>query len=156
MTWRPPAGSARTGQQPLFWHSATAGLAHSGGSVIEMKSPPATVTITCAATSAVGSASSLTAGAGSAVVRFSTRTWSRTARHGPGTGVVRTQTRPARGSRCRTAIPVSPDGSRSSPPGTENSLTRPGPSRSSGPAVNSISRSTASSQAPAAPSVLRR
>ena len=74
MTWRPPSGSARTGQQPLFWHSATAGLAHSGGSVIEMNSPPVTVTIRCAATSAVGSASSLTAGAGSAADRFSTRT----------------------------------------------------------------------------------
>ena len=61
-TWRPPSGSARTGQLPVFSHSATAGLAHSGGSVIEMNCPPETVTITCAATSAVGSASSLSRG----------------------------------------------------------------------------------------------
>ena len=53
--------------------------------------------IRCAATSADGSASSLTVGAGSASVRFSTRTSSRTARHGPSTGVVRTETVPARG-----------------------------------------------------------
>jgi hypothetical protein len=167
MTCRPPPGSASTGQLPVFWHSATAGLAHSGGSVIEMNCPPDTLMITCAATSAVGSASARTAGTGSPEVRFCTRTWRRTARHGPGTGLACTDTAPSRGWRRRTATPAASwpaSGSRSSPPGTENSLTQPAPSSSAAPTVNSISRSTASSHVPAAapgacpagPSVLRR
>ena len=57
-------------------------------------------------------------------VLFSTRIVSRTARHGPGTGLVRTDTAPTRRSLRRIRSP-----SRSSPPGMTNSLTQPSPSR---------------------------
>ena len=168
-TSRPPSGSASTGQPPAFWHSATAGCAQIGGSVIEMNSPPVTLMIVCAATSADGSASSRRLGTGPTAVRFSTRTWSRTARHGPGTGIVRTDTAPASGSRRRTVYrgpvpsfgpPASPSGSRSSPPPMANSRTTPSDRSAPAPAVTSISCSTASSQAWSAaspdPSVVRR
>ena len=56
-TWRPPPGSASTGQPPAFWHSATAGCAQIGGSVIAMNSPPETLMIVCAAISADGRSS---------------------------------------------------------------------------------------------------
>ena len=56
-TTRSP-GSASTGQPPSFRHPATAGRAHSGGSVIERNFPPSTMMMVCAATSAAGSASS--------------------------------------------------------------------------------------------------
>ena len=62
--------------------------------------------IMCAATSAQGSASSLRCGTGSAMLRFSTRIRSRTARHGPATSVARTDTAPASGSRRRIVSPV--------------------------------------------------
>jgi len=67
-------GEAVLTQQGTEIIRATAAFAHIGGSVIEMNSPPETDRITCAATSAVGSASSLRSGTESAAVRFSTRT----------------------------------------------------------------------------------
>ena len=163
-TWRPPPGSASTGQPPSFWHSATAGCAQIGGSVIEMNSPPETLMIVCAAISADGSASSRRCGTGLTAVRFSTRTWSRTARHGPGTSIARTDTAPASGSRRRTAYrgpvpsgpPGSSSGSRSSPPAMANSSTTPSDRSTAPSAVTSISRSTASSQPWPDPSVVRR
>ena len=102
MTSRPPSGSARTGQPPMFSHSATAAFAQMGGSVIERNSPPEMLMITWAATSAEGRASSRCSGAAPGAVRFSTRTCRRTAPHGPGSRVERTQTAPASGSRRRT------------------------------------------------------
>ena len=87
MTCRPPSAPARTGQQPMFSHACTPALAHSGGSVIEMNAPPCTPMIMCAATSAVGSASSLVRGTAAGALRLSTRTRSRAAPHGPGNGV---------------------------------------------------------------------
>ena len=58
----------------------------------------------CAATSDVGSASSRRRGTEPRSVRFSTRTWSFRARHGPGTSAARTVTAPASGSRRRTHV----------------------------------------------------
>ena len=122
--------------------------------------------IVCAAISADGSASSRRRGTGLTAVRFSTRTWSRTARHGPGTPIARTDTVPASGSRRRTTyrgsvpfgLPGSSSGSRSSPPAIANSSTTPSDRSAAPSAVTSISCSTASSQAWSGPdpSVVRR
>ena len=108
----------------------------------------------CAATSDVGSASSRRWGTEPRSVRFSTRTWSFTARHGPGTSAARTVTAPASGSRRRTT-----SSSRSSPPSTVNSWVTPSPNSAAASAATSTSRSTASSQISAAelsPSPVRR
>ena len=112
----------------------------------------------CAAISDVGSASSRRWGTEPRSVRFSTRTWSFTARHGPGTSAARTVTAPASGSRRRTTQPSSCC-SRSSPPSIANSSTTPSPNSAAASAATSTSRSTASSQISAAelsPSPVRR
>ena len=139
------SGSASTGQPPSLRHPATAGAAHSGGSVIERNFPPSAVMMACAATSDVGSASSRRRGTEPRSVRFSTRTWSFRARHGPGTSVARIVTAPASGSRRRTT-----SSSRSSPPSTVNARVTPSPNSAAASAAASISRSTASSQISAA------
>ena len=104
----------------------------------------------CAATSDVGSASSRRWGTEPRSVRFSTRTWSFRARHGPGTSAARTVTAPASGSRRRTT-----SSSRSSPPSTVNSRVTPSPNSAAASAATSTSRSTASSQARRPPQVRR-
>ena len=119
MTCRASAGPASTGQQPMFSQAATSGCAHSGGSVMERNAPPDTVMIMCAATSAAGSACSRAWGRRPppACVSFVTCTVSRAACQGPASGVARTDTDPASGSRRRaTRAPASV--SCSSPPGT--------------------------------------
>jgi hypothetical protein len=140
----PSPESASTGQQPVFSQALTAAAAHSGGSVIETNRPSDTVMIMCTATSAVGSASSRLAGWLADV--FRTRTFSRAACQGPGSGVAWTDTVPVSGSRRRmTRAPACSAGS--SLPGTRKSVAEPSLSSRRLPTRTRTSCSTASSQA---------
>ena len=114
---------------------------------MEKNAPPDTVMIMCAATSAEGSACSRGMGPTTAAgcVWFVTRTVSLAACQGPSSGVARTDTDPASGSRRRATR--APDSvSCSSPPGITNPVTLGSLSRPEAATMTVTSCSTASSQ----------